>query len=207
MPLKEFTLLASAHFVALLSPGPDFFILIGNTTRFGLRTGVGTAVGIALANAAYIACVLLGFGLLSQHPLVGTLLRWLGGAYLLSIAYTFIRSGLAGGSAVEKQAQFQEKGSLGRGLSTGFLSGALNPKNGLFYLGLFSASVSNSTTGGVRCFYGLWMFLVVLGWDLLLACALRRSAVITALRRLIPKIELSAGVCLALIGFAVLVLS
>lgn len=206
MLTSEFAVLASAHFIALLSPGPDFFLLIGNTSRHGLRSGMGTALGIALANAGYIACVLMGFGLLSRHPYLSMGIRWLGALYLLYLAWAFIKSGRTASpaEAAQEMRPAESLESLWKGVVTGFVSGALNPKNGLFYLGLFSASVSVSTPPAVRWFYGAWMFGVVLGWDLLIAALLRSPLAMRTLWRQLPKIEIGAGVCLGVLGIAVL---
>ena len=40
-----FPALALAHFVALLSPGPDFFLLVGYAVRYRLRGSVGLCLG------------------------------------------------------------------------------------------------------------------------------------------------------------------
>ena len=42
-----FPALALAHFVALLSPGPDFFLLVGYAVRYRLRGSAGLCLGIA----------------------------------------------------------------------------------------------------------------------------------------------------------------
>lgn len=40
---SAFLALALAHFVALLSPGPDFFLLVGYAARYRLRGSAGCA--------------------------------------------------------------------------------------------------------------------------------------------------------------------
>lgn len=47
---SAFLALALAHFVALLSPGPDFFLLVGYSARYRLRGSAGLCVGIATGN-------------------------------------------------------------------------------------------------------------------------------------------------------------
>ncbi|MDU7100590.1 MAG: LysE family translocator, partial [Enterobacter sp.] len=47
---SAFLALALAHFVALLSPGPDFFLLVGYAARYRLRGSAGLCVGIAAGN-------------------------------------------------------------------------------------------------------------------------------------------------------------
>ena len=42
-----FPALALSHFVALLSPGPDFFLLVGYAVRYRIRGSIGLCLGIA----------------------------------------------------------------------------------------------------------------------------------------------------------------
>lgn len=58
-----FPALALAHFMALLSPGPDFFLLVGYAVRYRLRGSVGLCLGIAAGNGLYILLVVIGSGL------------------------------------------------------------------------------------------------------------------------------------------------
>lgn len=202
MASQEFCVLASAHFLCLLSPGPDFFLLVGNTARHGGRHGFGAAVGIACANAGYIGCALAGFGLLTENSTGFAVVRWLGAAYLGWIGFSLVRSArtprvLAVGRGREGRRTF------GSGWMTGFFSGALNPKNGLFYLGVFSLAVGPQTSVQVRAGYGLWMFSVVLIWDALLVRCLSATAALQALQRHVPKIEGFSGACL--LGLAIVI--
>ena len=41
---SAFPALALAHFVALLSPGPDFFLLVGYAARYRMRGSAGLCV-------------------------------------------------------------------------------------------------------------------------------------------------------------------
>lgn len=78
--------LALAHFMALLSPGPDFFLLVGYAIRYRLRGSVGLCLGIAAGNGLYILLVVIGSGLLRQTPLLLTIIELFGAAYLLWVA-------------------------------------------------------------------------------------------------------------------------
>lgn len=57
---SAFLALALAHFVALLSPGPDFFLLVGYAARYRLRGSAGLCLGIAAGNGLYILLVIIG---------------------------------------------------------------------------------------------------------------------------------------------------
>ena len=47
---QQFLIIAGAHFLALLSPGPDFFLIVRSAVVNGARVASGVCVGIALAN-------------------------------------------------------------------------------------------------------------------------------------------------------------
>lgn len=198
----EFLTLAAAHFLALLSPGPDFFLLVGGTTRHGARYGLGAALGIATANAGYIACALAGFSLLGANPWVHAAMRGLSAGYLGWMGWSLLRSARRQ-TGTAFAAQREAPRSFGAGWIGGFLSGALNPKNGLFYLGLFSLVVSPQTSMGLRGLYGVWMFAVVLLWDGALVTLLRTPATVSTMQRHGQKIEGASGACL--LGLALII--
>lgn len=191
----QFAVLALAHFVALLSPGPDFFLLLGNCSRRGLRCGLGTAFGIAAANGIYIATVIAGFGVLHGNRWLSLGLRVSGVVYLAYVAWKLLESGWRG-KARGACGERPDSGGGWLGFRMGLLSGLLNPKNGLFYLGLFSASVGADTPPLTRAGYGLWLFSVVLFWDTGLAVLFARGLGLGALRRWLPAVEVGAGLAL-----------
>ncbi|MGS8575488.1 LysE family transporter, partial [Salmonella enterica subsp. enterica serovar Infantis] len=78
-----FPALALAPFMALLSPGPDLFLLVGYAVRYRLRGSVGLCLGIAAGIGLYILLVVIGSGILRQTPLLFTIIELLGAAYLL----------------------------------------------------------------------------------------------------------------------------
>lgn len=78
-----FPALALSHFVALLSPGPDFFLLIGYAVRYRIRGSIGLCLGIAAGNALYIVLAIVGWGLLRQAPLLFFAHRAAGGGLFI----------------------------------------------------------------------------------------------------------------------------
>ncbi|WP_415641346.1 LysE family transporter, partial [Shewanella pealeana] len=57
-----FATVAFAHFLALISPGPDFVILVKSAVKNESKKAIGVALGISIANALYIALCLIGVG-------------------------------------------------------------------------------------------------------------------------------------------------
>lgn len=197
MLTSEFFLLASAHFLALASPGPDFLLLVRNSLRHGRRNGIGASLGIALANGLYIALALAGFSLLQQSPALLVAMKWAASIYLVWLGWLFMQASLkppvlagAGATGWHRYAGFAA------GMGAGFLSAILNPKNGIFYFGLFTLMVGAQTGSALKLLYGIWMFAAVFMWDAALVCAISQRRAMAWLARSLPMVERGAGLLL-----------
>lgn len=79
----EFVLIASAHFLALLSPGPDFFLIMQTALRMPMRYALSVCAGIAAANGLYLTIAVLGLEAVRNMHLLMTVLKYLGSGYLI----------------------------------------------------------------------------------------------------------------------------
>lgn len=192
-----FPALALAHFVALLSPGPDFFLLVGFAIRYRLRGSAGLCVGIAAGNALYILLVMMGWNALRQLTALFSFIELLGALYLLWIGCQLVRSRPQQLTLDETQ---QPCPTRRKQFLLGLGSALLNPKNALFYLALMTAMLGPATTPLQQFASGAWMVLVVLAWDLLVVLLIGLPAVQQRLSRSIWWIERSAGVVLVAFG-------
>ena len=197
---SAFPALVLAHFVALLSPGPDFFLLVGYAVRYRMRDSTGLCVGIAVGNGLYILLAIIGWGILRQLPLLFTIIELLGALYLLWIGSLLIRSRpqtLTGADARSTCPGFGKQLLLGLG------SSLLNPKNALFYLALMTALLGPSVTLLQQTMSGIWMTSVVLCWDLLIVMFIGLPQIQRRLTRGILWIERIAGGVLIIFGCAI----
>ena len=197
---SAFPALALAHFVALLSPGPDFFLLVGYAVRYRMRGSTGLCVGIAAGNGLYILLAIIGWGILRQLPLLFTIIELLGALYLLWIGSLLIRSRpqtLTGADARSTCPGFGKQLLLGLG------SSLLNPKNALFYLALMTALLGPSVTLLQQTMSGIWMTSVVLCWDLLIVMFIGLPQIQRRLTRGILWVERIAGGVLIIFGCAI----
>ncbi|CAH3710560.1 TPA: LysE family translocator [Citrobacter freundii] len=197
---SAFPALALAHFVALLSPGPDFFLLVGYAVRYRMRGSTGLCVGIAVGNGLYILLAIIGWGILRQLLLLFTIIELLGALYLLWIGSLLIRSRpqtLTGTDARSTCPGFGKQLLLGLG------SSLLNPKNALFYLALMTALLGPSVTLLQQTMSGIWMTSVVLCWDLLIVMFIGLPQIQRRLTRGILWVERIAGGVLIIFGCAI----
>ncbi len=195
----EFVLIASAHFLALLSPGPDFFLIMQAALRLPLRYGTAICAGIAIANAVYLVCAVFGLQAMSGIPWLMTTLRYLGALYLIFIGIMLLK---APRERLEHtpQTSFLQLHHFGRQFMLGFMSAILNPKNAIFYLSLFTVMVSQQTSLTIRCLYALWMVSTVFFWDFLLILVMGTQQVKSRFSKCSFYMEKTSGAMLALFG-------
>ncbi len=192
-------LLASAHFLALLSPGPDFFLIIQASLRLPLRYGIGVCSGIASANFVYLAMAIFGIEIIKELTAVMLIMKYLGAVYLIFIGIMLLRAP-SRPLAVKNTSGFLLAHHFGKQFMVGFMSAILNPKNAVFYLSLFTVMVSPATPLLTRCLYGLWMTSIVFFWDLLVVFVFGRQQVRDTMGKGIFWIEKMSGVMLAFFG-------
>lgn len=113
------------------SPGPDNLMVLGMGMSRGRRQGVAFGLGCALGCLSHTVLAVVGVSaLIAASPIAFTLLRVLGGLYLVWMGVQALRS--KGGARVA------EAGALDASLSALFLRGmlanAINPKVVLFFL-------------------------------------------------------------------------
>ncbi|MDG3087844.1 LysE family translocator [Vibrio hannami] len=192
-----FPALALAHLVALLSPGQDFFLIVAHSIRHNLKGSFYICVGIALGNALYIAIAILGWTSIRDNSTLFSIVETLGALYLLWIGSQLLRSRKNNDLL---QTEDVKAPSPAKQLILGLNSAVLNPKNALFYMSLMTVILGSNVTFTQQIACGLWMFLAVLGWDLLIASLIGRPQVQLHLKQSVHRIERGAGVVLILFG-------
>lgn len=201
--LSGFITLALGHFVALLSPGVDFFIILTNSSKYGKLAGIVTSIGIAFANLFYIFLALFGISLIKDNALIFLTIKILGSFYLLYIGYLLLSS--------KKRELFSQKikknetkKDIFKYFSIGFLSAILNPKNSIFYFTMFSISMQNDTPFYIQSFYAIWMFLAVLLWDIFVVYLVTNNKSRIFLEKYSNFIEKISGIILFVIGISII---
>jgi len=196
-----FPLLAISHFVALLSPGPDFFLLTGYAIRYRVTGSIGIVAGIATGNALYILLAIVGWSELRELPNLFVAIELAGAVYLFWIGTKLCRSQPEG--MVLKGVTVQQPTYTGQYL-LGLASSLLNPKNALFYLALMTALLGADVTLLQQSLCGLWMVSIVFIWNLLVVLSIGLPAIQHHLKRRIYLFERIAGGILICFSGAIL---
>lgn len=204
--MEVFLVIAFTHFLALLSPGPDFFLILTSLLQKGSRYTYGVIVGITFGNALILMACIFGFmllGNLSTNILL--VLKWLGSGYLVYLSYlcfSAARSALT--FAIEKNGlmdQEQKYQNKIKSLMLGIQSSLLNPKNIMFYSSLMLI-IQHDFNLLQKLLMSTWMTGVVLAWNLLLVRLLLQNRVLEQIKRSAKGLYYCSS--LAFIFFAVL---
>jgi threonine/homoserine/homoserine lactone efflux protein len=127
----------AAALAVTVSPGPDTFLVIGNTLRGGTRVGLATVAGVISGGFFHAALFSLGVAqLLVYSPVAFAVVKLAGAFYLLYLGAKALRSALRPSTAsplVVTNAPSQ-LASLRGSFLQGLLTNALNPKVAIFYL-------------------------------------------------------------------------
>ena len=94
-------------FVTSVTPGPNNMMLLASGVNFGLRRSLPHMLGISLGFMVLVMAVGLGLGqLFEQVPMLYSVLRYLGAAYLLYLAWKIANSGAPDSQADERGKPF-----------------------------------------------------------------------------------------------------
>jgi threonine efflux protein len=129
--------LAPVFLAAMISPGPDFFIVSQTALSRGFAAGAWTAAGIASGVAFYAALAVLGLAyVLSQAAWLTMAIKIAGGLYLLWLAWKMLRSGSAQSPSDPIPVRHRNP------YLTGLLTNLTNPKVVVFFGSLFAAALT-----------------------------------------------------------------
>lgn len=175
----DFSLIISVtliHLLAVISPGPDFFMALKNSLSYSRKTGIYTAIGFGLGIGVHIFYSLAGLALLiSKSILIFNSIKYLGVSYLF---YIGIKSLLNKGTVVEIEKHSHLKDiSPYKAISQGFLTNVLNPKATLFFLSLFTLIISSDTSKTTLYLISSIMILNTMLWFSLVATFLTQKKI------------------------------
>ncbi len=149
--------------ISLISPGPDFAIVVKNSLVYSRKTALLTAFGIALGILVHVTYTLLGLGLvIAKTPWLLFSVKCLGAGYLLYIGFKGLRAKKAAASL--GNVHHKEDISSLSAIRSGFLTNTLNPKCMLFFVSLFSVIIDPNTPFAILLIYGFIIFMETLSW-------------------------------------------
>ncbi|MEN4911856.1 LysE family translocator [Erwinia amylovora] len=184
--------------LGMLSPGPDFFLIVKNAARYRRSAAMMSALGVNCAVATHMAYCVAGLAVvITTTPWLFMLLKYAGAAYLIYIGIQALMS--RGNGKINFNNGVQEETSLKKAFLQGYLCNLLNPKATLFFLSIFTQVLDvNSGISEKLLYAGIILGLSSIWWPLLVMLMqsgpVRRG--LTKAQRVVDK--LLGGVLIAL---------
>jgi len=139
VPGNELLIFAGAALLMVLTPGPNMIYLLSRSICQGRKAGVVSLFGVAAGFLVHMLAAALGISALFLGvPLAFEVLKWLGAAYLLWLAWQAVRPG-AGSPFEPRPLPPDPPPKL---FAMGLLTNLLNPKIAFFYLSIFPQFIS-----------------------------------------------------------------
>lgn len=205
MYIAEFFTVAAVHLLAVASPGPDFVLISRNALAYSRRTGVYTALGMALGILVHVTYSLVGIGfIISQSVVLFSVIKLLGAGYLVYVGYQCLRA-RPQPKPEEGVAVAPSKADLTApaALRMGFVTNVLNPKATLFFLALFTQVIDPHTPKPVQALYGLEMAVMTFVWFAAVATVLSHGLVRNRFAAAQHRLEHVFGFALVALGIKV----
>lgn len=144
----------AAGWLLNLTPGPDVLFIVSNALKSGVRAGLVAALGIVTGCFVHVFAAALGVGaLLATSATAFTVLKWLGGAYLVWMGLRLLLSRLGDSRVLPEQPMpSRAPADLRRIYLRGFLTNVLNPKVALFFLAFVPQFIAPEAPDKVTAF-------------------------------------------------------
>lgn len=193
----------AVYFSAVVSPGPNTFIVTRLALAEGRRPATLAVLGITVGNCCWLTLVIGGAHLLFERfPGAVGALRVAGGLYLGWLGANALRATLKGGDVLTRMSGPAPSGSSFR---AGFITSLTNPNTLPFYLSLLGVTFSANVPPWVRFVAAGGVLVLCMLWYGGLAVGFSSEAVQAGYRRWARLINLLlAGL---LIGFAIRLLT
>ena len=132
MALELWLAFVAASAVVLVIPGPTILTVISYSASHGNRANVALVAGVTLGDSTSLVMSLLGLGaLLAASAFCFTVVKWIGGLYLLYLGIKLFRSGVTIAAANEAAAPPRSRWRL---FANTYAVTALNPKSIVFFV-------------------------------------------------------------------------
>ncbi len=142
MPVELWLAYVATSALVLAIPGPTVLLVLSYSIAHGRKSALPVVAGVALGDSMAITLSLIGLGtLLATSALWFTIIKWLGGLYLI---YLGIQLLTGAGKPMPAQGQQTCIIAAGKLFGNAFLVTALNPKSIVFFIALLPQFISSS---------------------------------------------------------------
>ncbi|WP_373326623.1 LysE family transporter [Cronobacter turicensis] len=165
--LETTLFVATIAALGMLSPGPDFFLVIKNAARYPRSAAMMTAAGVIAGVVTHMTYCVAGIAVvITTTPWLFGALKYVGAAYLVWLGINALLA--RGTTSLALDGVAQESTSLKKAFIQGYLCNLLNPKATLFFLAMFTQVLNVNSGLMEKLWYaGIIVALTLVWWPLL----------------------------------------
>ncbi|EOE5505841.1 LysE family transporter [Cronobacter sakazakii] len=165
--LETTLFVATIAALGMLSPGPDFFLVIKNAARYPRSAAMMTAAGVIAGVVTHMTYCVAGIAVvITTTPWLFGALKYVGAAYLVWLGVNALLA--RGTTSLALNGVAQESTSLKKAFIQGYLCNLLNPKATLFFLAMFTQVLNVNSGLMEKLWYaGIIVALTLVWWPLL----------------------------------------
>jgi len=164
MSWDMFLVVATISCFGMISPGPDFFLVVKNSLSYPRKYALMTCLGILMALLTHMSYCVAGIAvIIKTTPWLFTVLRYVGAAYLIWIGIKAIVARGSGALYLGEDAK-QHYASYKKVFMQGYLCNLLNPKATLFFLAIFTQVLAIDSSLLDKLFVAVIIFIEAFIW-------------------------------------------
>ena len=195
----QFLTIAILHLFAVMSPGPDFALIVRQSLCYDRKISIITSLGIGFGILFHIFLSITGVGIIISNSIIlFDIIKISGGLYLMFLGYNSIASNVKIVLKVDQKSK-NIKNNINAFLN-GLITNILNPKATLFFLSLYTFIINNQPIVQIQIFYGIWMAIITTLWFCLLSIILTHPIIIKKIQKFLNIIQNITGIMLIVIG-------
>lgn len=197
-----FGLIFGIHLLAVMSPGPDFIMVLKNALQYNRKIAIYTAWGISMGIGIHILYSVAGIAyLLQKNQNIFQIIKIMGALYII---YMGVKTMLSKGQNIKMQANRKEAViPVKQALKIGFMTNVLNPKASLFFLSIFSLLIPPNVPAWVLIGISLMLITVTFLWFTLVSFIFTNQLIIKRYEKYESIILKIFGTILIMLGIGI----
>lgn len=202
--ISSILIIASIHFLAAASPGPDFVLVSQQSLKYGKKTGLFVSLGITLGLSIHILYSAVGLSaIIANSETALWVIKILGAGYLFYLGVMSLKSPAKATVEISESIS-SDIPTAKSSLFKGFLCNALNPKAPIYFVALFTLVITPDTPVDHLMVYSIVMMVIQMAWFSSVSLLLSRPSVNKAFQSMGHWLDRLMG--LALIGLGIKIL-
>lgn len=201
--LEGLLTLTLIHFIATVSPGPEFMLISKEALSRGRKAGFISLAGTLCGLSIHILYSAFGLAaVISQSPYALLVIQVFGGCYLIYLGVNGIRSKPL---QPESSPQISSTANNFHLFRTGFFCDLFNPKAPVYFISLFTFVLSPELPANQIVLYGALIMSIHLVWFSLVVLLLSSETVSNRFRGISHWVDRVLGGAMIAIGMKVII--